>query len=170
MVRTLEPTATTVAQIRRLDTWAVAGMRIPPDERRSPSLVGICTSRRSLSILIGRAGPPGRGASAFVTTGRRYRLRGMPIEPVFIDTVDGVVLEAEVSLVADAMACVVLAHPHPQFGGDMHSLVTDALFHSLPGLGVSALRFNFRGVGRSGGVHDEGRGERLDVAAAVDTM
>src|SRR5581483_8519683 len=44
------------------------------------------------------------------------------------------------------------------------------LFGALPAAGVAALRFNFRGVGRSGGGHDEGRGERRDVAAAVDAL
>lgn len=52
----------------------------------------------------------------------------------------------------------------------MHSIVTGTLFASLPESGVAALRFNFRGVGRSGGSHSEGRGERNDVAGAIDTL
>ena len=47
------PIATTVAHVSRLPTWAVAGMRMPPADRRSPSLPSSFTSTRSLSILIG---------------------------------------------------------------------------------------------------------------------
>ncbi len=67
-------------------------------------------------------------------------------------------------------AAVVLAHPHPQFGGTMH---TKGVYHATKGLsrvGCAVLRFNFRGVGKSEGVYDEGRGERDDMRAAVDVM
>jgi alpha/beta superfamily hydrolase len=86
---------------------------------------------------------------------------------VQLTTTDGVTLEAEVSVPAGAGAGVVLCHPHPQYGGDMHAPLIAALFERLVRSGVAALRFDFRGVGRSGGTHDEGRGERLDVVAAV---
>ena len=59
-------------------------------------------------------------------------------------------------------AAVVLAHPHPQQGGTMH---TKAVFQGAKGLlriGCAVLRFNFRGVGASAGTFDEGRGERED--------
>jgi alpha/beta superfamily hydrolase len=46
--------------------------------------------------------------------------------------------------------------------------VVGALFDALPAVGVTTLRFNFRGVERSTGTHDDGRGELLDVRAAVD--
>jgi alpha/beta superfamily hydrolase len=62
----------------------------------------------------------------------------------------------------------VLCHPHPQFGGTMH---TKAIFRSaqaFQSLGMATLQFNFRGVGRSPGQYDEGRGEKEDVLAAVD--
>ena len=62
----------------------------------------------------------------------------------------------------------VLCHPHPQFGGTM---LTKAIFRSaraLQSLGIVTLQFNFRGVGQSTGVYDEGRGEKDDVRAAVD--
>src|SRR5215468_7798942 len=53
MARTLGPTATTSAHASRLDIWAVAGMRMPPDDLRSPSPpVAVLTSTRSLSILM----------------------------------------------------------------------------------------------------------------------
>ena len=67
-------------------------------------------------------------------------------------------------------AAVVFAHPHPQQGGTMH---TKAVFQGAKGLvriGCAVLRFNFRGVGASAGVFDEGRGEAEDFRAAVDWM
>ena len=65
-------------------------------------------------------------------------------------------------------AAAVFAHPHPQFGGTMH---TKAVYQGTKGLvraGCAVLRFNFRGVGRSAGQFDQGRGEMEDFAAALD--
>jgi len=88
-----------------------------------------------------------------------------------LTTADGVALEAEWATLPPSasgpLAVVVLAHPHPAHGGDMRSLVTSELFRALPGRGVATLRFNFRGVGASGGHHEGGMAERADVAAAV---
>ena len=67
------------------------------------------------------------------------------------------------------MAAVV-CHPHPQFGGTMHNKVVFRITQALVDLGMPALRFNFRGVGRSTGEWDEGRGEADDVRAALDTL
>jgi uncharacterized protein len=67
-------------------------------------------------------------------------------------------------------AAVVFAHPLPTEGGTMH---TKMVFQSAKGLvraGCAVLRFNFRGVGRSDGEFDEGRGEQDDFRAAVDFM
>jgi alpha/beta superfamily hydrolase len=61
----------------------------------------------------------------------------------------------------------VISHPHPLMGGDMRNPVVETLAESLFAGGLSTLRFNFRGVGMSEGVFDEGRGEREDVSAAV---
>jgi alpha/beta superfamily hydrolase len=69
-----------------------------------------------------------------------------------------------------ASAAAVLLHPHPTAGGDMHSLVTSILAEGLPAEEVAVLRFNFRGVGRSGGSHEGGVGERLDGLAAIDAL
>ena len=52
----------------------------------------------------------------------------------------------------------------------MRSLVTSELFRLLPPAGLAALRFNFRGVEGSEGTHDHGRGERLDIEAAIEAM
>jgi alpha/beta superfamily hydrolase len=94
----------------------------------------------------------------------------MALQSLTLGTSDGVTLEAE-RAVPDSVsrASVVLCHPHPQYGGTMRSIVVGALFDALPAAGCTCLRFNFRGVERSTGTHDEGRGELLDVQAAVDT-
>ena len=52
----------------------------------------------------------------------------------------------------------------------MHATVTDALFEALPRHGIATVRFNFRGVGASGGEHDDGLGERLDIVAAIELL
>jgi uncharacterized protein len=67
------------------------------------------------------------------------------------------------------MAAVV-CHPHPQFGGTMHNKVVFRVAQALVDLGMPTLRFNFRGVGRSTGAYDEGRGETDDVRAALDAL
>jgi alpha/beta superfamily hydrolase len=70
---------------------------------------------------------------------------------------------------APPMAAVV-CHPHPQFGGTMHNKVVFRIAQALVDLDIPALRFNFRGVGRSTGTYDEGRGEADDVRAALDEL
>jgi alpha/beta superfamily hydrolase len=65
---------------------------------------------------------------------------------------------------------VILCHPHPQYGGDMHNLVISTAVDVAHQVGFSTLRFNFRGVGSSGGSYSEGVGEREDVKAAIDTL
>ena len=62
---------------------------------------------------------------------------------------------------------VVVCHPHPLYGGDMHNNVVTALTEALQQANLLTLRFNFRGVGRSGGRHGEGKAEVDDVQAAV---
>lgn len=65
---------------------------------------------------------------------------------------------------------VVVCHPHPLYGGDMHNNVVSALVAGLQNAGIATLRFNFRGVGGSGGSHDDGNGEVDDVKAAVTCL
>jgi alpha/beta superfamily hydrolase len=57
----------------------------------------------------------------------------------------------------------VVCHPHPLFGGAMSNKVVHTLAGSAQKAGLATLRFNFRGVGRSAGRHDEGRGETEDT-------
>jgi hypothetical protein len=67
-------------------------------------------------------------------------------------------------------AAVVLAHPHPQWGGTMHSKVVYQTAKALTRIGCAVLRFNFRGTGLSEGVFENGVGERDDFRAALDVM
>ena len=62
---------------------------------------------------------------------------------------------------------VVIAHPHPLFGGTMDNKVVQTLARAFTQCGWTAVRFNFRGVGGTAGVHDEGRGELDDMLAVV---
>jgi len=57
----------------------------------------------------------------------------------------------------------VVAHPHPLFGGTMENKVVQTLARAFVQAGWRSLRFNFRGVGATQGVHDEGRGELEDM-------
>ena len=70
----------------------------------------------------------------------------------------------------DARAAVVFAHPLPTHGGTMHTKVVFQGTKALARIGCAVLRFNFRGVGRSAGAWDEGRGEIDDFRSAVDFM
>jgi uncharacterized protein len=73
-------------------------------------------------------------------------------QPVGFDTLCGV---------------VVLAHPHPLFGGTMDNKVVQTMARAFLLMGYRTVRFNFRGVGATEGVHDEGRGESDDLLAVV---
>lgn len=64
----------------------------------------------------------------------------------------------------------IVLHPHPQHGGTMNNKVVYTMYNTFLKRGFSVLRFNFRGVGRSQGVYDEGIGELSDAAAALDWM
>ena len=80
-------------------------------------------------------------------------------------------LEAIVDAPAGTIrAAVVFAHPLPTHGGTMHTKVVFQGAKALTRIGCAVLRFNFRGVGRSAGQWDEGRGEMDDFRAGVDFM
>jgi uncharacterized protein len=67
-------------------------------------------------------------------------------------------------------AAVVFAHPLPTQGGTMHTKVVFQSAKALADIGCAVLRFNFRGVGRSAGTWDNGKGELDDYRAALDYM
>lgn len=67
-------------------------------------------------------------------------------------------------------AAAVFAHPHPQYGGTMHTKVVFRGAKALARIGCEVIRFNFRGVGQSAGEFDRGPGEMADFRAAIDFM
>ena len=67
----------------------------------------------------------------------------------------------------ESLGLAVVAHPHPLFGGTMDNKVVQTLARACVAAGWDCLRFNFRGVGHSEGVYDEGRGETDDLLALV---
>jgi len=106
---------------------------------------------------------------------KRYRVVVMSDDlnarAISITSNDGTHLEAVVDRTpasVDAIAVAAVAHPHPQYGGDMHNNVVAAMARGLTQSGVETIRFNFRGVGESGGRHSGGASERDDYFAALD--
>ena len=79
-----------------------------------------------------------------------------PLE-VLLDAPDG-----------EPRAVAVFGHPHPLHGGTMHTKALYQAAKAMPRIGVAAVRFNFRGVGRSAGTFDAGPGEKADFRAAID--
>src|SRR5438094_10464540 len=69
-----------------------------------------------------------------------------------------------------AKGVALVLHPHPLGGGTMHNKVVFRAAAALNDAGLITLRINFRGVGQSTGVHDEGYGEREDVRAGLDYL
>lgn len=68
---------------------------------------------------------------------------------------------------AVARGVAVIAHPHPLFAGTMDNKVVQTLARAFVQSGWRAVRFNFRGVGATEGVHDAGRGELDDLLAVI---
>ncbi len=64
----------------------------------------------------------------------------------------------------------LVCHPHPLYGGTMHTKVVFSVAKTLQALNIPALRFNFRGVGHSSGTYDEGRGEIDDTRFALEFL
>ena len=64
----------------------------------------------------------------------------------------------------------VVCHPHSLQGGTMHTKAVFRAAQALADVKIAALRFNFRGVGTSTGVYDQGFGEKEDVRAALDWL
>ena len=77
-------------------------------------------------------------------------------------------LEALYRDLQDPAGIAVVCHPHPLGGGTLHNKVVFRAARGLEAANVATLRFNFRGVGASGGRHEEGEGELDDVNAAIE--
>lgn len=67
----------------------------------------------------------------------------------------------------DGTRFAVVCHPHPLHGGTMHNKVVFMLARALQEQGMPTLRFNYRGVGRSAGNYDDGRGETEDALSVI---
>jgi alpha/beta superfamily hydrolase len=76
-------------------------------------------------------------------------------------------LEALLDDAPQATFAAVVCHPHPSYGGTLHNHATYRLARAVRAAGGLALRFNYRGVGRSAGAYDGGRGEEADTRAAL---
>ena len=77
-------------------------------------------------------------------------------------------LEALYRELQDPAGIAVICHPHPLGGGTLHNKVVFRAARGLENANIATLRFNFRGVGASGGKHDQGEGEQEDVMAAIE--
>jgi len=64
----------------------------------------------------------------------------------------------------------LVCHPHPLYGGTLHNKVVHRVAGTLFARGGAVLRFNFRGVGRTQGTHDRGRGELQDALTLLDWL
>ncbi len=97
------------------------------------------------------------------------RLEALIDQPVLERRIggDGIVAPGHVGGIR---AAVVFGHPHPQFGGTMHTKAVYQAAKALSRIGCVVLRFNFRGAGRSAGVFDDGPGEMDDFRAGIDFM
>ena len=85
-------------------------------------------------------------------------------------SIEAVVDAPELAPGVAARGVVVIAHPHPLFGGTMDNKVVQTLARAFVQCGWQAVRFNFRGVGATEGVYDEGRGELQDLLAVVEQV
>jgi uncharacterized protein len=112
--------------------------------------------------LLGDGARPADGV-LFIGIDRKQE-NGMEESMVFF--ADGYQLEGLCDLQPGNPA-VVVTHPHPSYGGDMHNVVVETIVRCYRQAGYSTLRFNFRGTGRSQGVFDNGDGEQRDILAAV---
>lgn len=91
-------------------------------------------------------------------------------EKIYIESTDGVMLEAVLKGSGKKDRGVVVTHPHPLYGGSMDNPVVHAILDAYARCGFCSLHFNFRGVGGSGGEYGNGRGEIDDVKAACAFM
>lgn len=91
------------------------------------------------------------------------------IEQIGIITSDGVNLDADLSTPTSSppRACIAIAHPHPQYGGDRFNNVVEGLFKASQQAGYACIRYDFRGVGLSTGQFANGEGEKNDQKAAL---
>lgn len=92
-------------------------------------------------------------------------------QQTWIETADGCRLDADLVLPADESTAlqggIVVAHPHPLYGGNRHHPIVGSLTTYATKLGWVSIRFDFRGTGRSTGEHGDGLSEVADMEAAL---
>ena len=100
-----------------------------------------------------------------------YSHAGMISErPATVAVAPDVTLEGRLAVPARAPAGVVICHPHPLYGGDMDNPVVVRVQEVCAELGLATLRFNFRGVGGSGGTRSGGLAEQDDTRVTLDVL
>ncbi len=92
----------------------------------------------------------------------------MPEERIFIKN-DSLIIEGLLHKSSGERG-VIICHPHPLMGGSMQNNVVEAIQEAFAAENFTTLRFNFRGVGRSTGIYDEGRGEMGDILSAREYL
>jgi hypothetical protein len=92
----------------------------------------------------------------------------MPEERIFIKN-DSLLIEGLLHKSSEELG-VIICHPHPLMGGSMQNNVLEAIQETFAAENFTTLRFNFRGVGRSTGIYDEGRGEMEDILAVREHL
>lgn len=101
---------------------------------------------------------------------RYTTLRPMTAETPLTFPCGALSLEGVAAIPAGAAHAIVVCHPHPEYGGTMDDGIVTTVSGRLAAAGIATLRFNFRGVGRSGGRHGGGVAEVDDVRAALDAL
>lgn len=97
-------------------------------------------------------------------------MRRAGVSHLTLTTADGIDLEATLDRADEAVAGIVLCHPHPRHGGTMRHPLLGAITRRAVAAGIDVLRFNFRGVGESTGAPGDGVLEERDITAAVSWM
>ncbi len=93
----------------------------------------------------------------------------MTTDYVEVPTPPGHTLEARFCRGSPSDAAII-CHPHPLYGGDMHNNVVSAAWDAARSLGFSTMKFNFRGVGASGGYHSGSTDEVEDLLAVEHAL
>lgn len=92
--------------------------------------------------------------------------RPLPTQSVLLRGPDGAV-DALIDAPEAARGIALVCHPHPLFGGANTNKIAHTLARSLRDLGYAVIRPNFRGVGKSEGVHDHGTAETEDMLSVL---
>lgn len=84
--------------------------------------------------------------------------------PGKVGVIEGVLHQP--STIGDSI--LVMCHPHPLYQGSMDNKVVTTVCRHFADQGTPSIRFNYRGVGKSGGVYGDGTGESVDARAVVE--